>query len=405
MKRRYFAKLVSASGLLGWPQLTSGQPPAPSDRTYWLSILDQLSRPVLSHLATNELKTKMPIEAHQPEERRRFGHLEAFGRLMAGIAPWLNLDDIPDKAEASLQKEYLDLANRALANAVDPAAKDFLNFTEGSQPLVDAAFLAHALLRCPRWWTTADTATKTNTVKALLATRQVKPHFNNWLLFSAMIEAFFMRYGFEYDKMRLDYALKQHEQWYMGDGAYGDGPNFHWDYYNSYVIQPFMVDILAVIVEKDPNYQATYDKIIQRAIRFAAVQERLIAPDGSFPVLGRSIVYRAGAFQHLANMALRQLLPPALSPAQVRSALTAVLRKTTGPANYDPQGWLRIGLNGHQPQLAETYICTGSLYLCATALLPLGLAASHPFWAGPSAEWTSVKAWNGTDLPADRAFY
>ncbi len=405
MKRRQFAKLMGASGLLGWPQLTSGQPPAPSDRTYWLGILDQLSRPVLSHLARNELKTKMPIEAHQPGERQKFAHLEAFGRLMAGIAPWLNLGDIADNAEASLQKEYLDLANRALANAVDPMAKDFLNFTEGSQPLVDAAFLAHALLRCPRWWAAANATTKTNTVKALLATRQIKPYFNNWLLFSAMVEAFFLRYGFEYDKMRLDYALKQHEQWYKGDGTYGDGPDFHWDYYNSYVIQPFMVDILTVVVEKDPSYQATYDKTIQRATRFAAVQERMIAPDGSFPVLGRSMVYRAGAFQHLANMALRQQLPPALSPAQVRSALTAVLRKTAGPANYDPQGWLRVGLNGPQPQLAESYICTGSLYLCATALLPLGLAASHPFWAGPSAEWTAVKAWNGTDLPADRALY
>ncbi len=26
--------------------------------------------------------------------------------------------------------------------------------------------------------------------------------------------------------MRIDYAVRQHEQWYKGDGTYGDGPDF-----------------------------------------------------------------------------------------------------------------------------------------------------------------------------------
>ncbi len=42
-----------------------------------------------------------------------------------------------------------------------------------------------------------------------------------------------------------------------------------------------------------------------RATRYAAVQERLIAPDGSFPPIGRSIAYRCGAFHALAQAALR----------------------------------------------------------------------------------------------------
>jgi hypothetical protein len=46
--------------------------------------------------------------------------------------------------------------------------------------------------------------------------------------------------------MRVDYALRQHHQWYKGDGAYGDGPYFHWDYYNSFVIQPMLLDVLGV---------------------------------------------------------------------------------------------------------------------------------------------------------------
>ena len=38
---------------------------------------------------------------------------------------------------------------------------------------------------------------------------------------------------------------------------------------------------------------------LANGLRYAAVQERLIAPDGTFPALGRSIAYRCGAFHLL----------------------------------------------------------------------------------------------------------
>lgn len=36
------------------------------------------------------------------------------------------------------------------------------------------------------------------------------------------------------------------EEWYKGDGWYGDGPDFHFDYYNSFVIQPMIIQVLDV---------------------------------------------------------------------------------------------------------------------------------------------------------------
>jgi hypothetical protein len=93
-----------------------------------------------------------------------------------------------------------------------------------------------------------------------------------------------------------------------------------------------------------------------------------------------------------------------VSPAQVRGALTAVIRRTMEPpGTFDAGGWLRIGLAGHQPGVGESYISTGSLYLCATALVPLGLPPSDPFWAAPAAPWTAVQAWSGQPFPIDRA--
>jgi hypothetical protein len=261
------------------------------------------------------------------------------------------------------------------------------------------------ILRAPgELWDKLDSATKTNLVHSMLATRAIQPGFNNWLLFSATIEAFLSHAGEKWDPMRVDYAIRQHEEWYKGDGLYGDGPQFHWDYYNSYVIQPMLLQVMDTISKVSKSWSSLSANVQTRAVRFAAIQERIIAPDGSFPAIGRSLAYRCGAFHHLATMALRKDLPPGISPEQVRGALTAVIRRTLeADGTFDDKGWLRIGLCGHQPTIGETYISTGSLYLCAEAFLPLGLPASDPFWSGPAKPWTSQQAWSGAPVAIDHA--
>jgi hypothetical protein len=70
---------------------------------------------------------------------------------------------------------------------------------------------------------------------------------------------------------------------------------------------------------------------------------------------------------------------------------------------FDKDGWLRVGIVGQQLDVAEPYISTGSLYLCSTGLLPLGLSANAPFWSAPPKPWTSAKVWNGDSIPADKS--
>ena len=120
--------------------------------------------------------------------------------------------------------------------------------------------------------------------------------------------------GADWDRLRVDYALRQHEQWYKGDGAYGDGPEFHWDYYNSFVIHPMLIDVLDACGDESPAWKDIAVRAQARATRYAAVQERLIAPDGSFPPIGRSIAYRCGAFHLLAQAALRRRCPTGCRP-------------------------------------------------------------------------------------------
>ena len=376
------------------------------DRAYWIKVLTRIADPVLLALSENKLRQKMPVECTPGREQyaREVTHLEAFGRLMAGISPWLELGaDATD--EGRLRKKYIDLTVKCISNAVNPESPDFMNFNRQPQPLVDAAFLAHALLRAPQQlWENLDQKSRANVIADFKSSRSIKPYYNNWLLFSAMIETALLKFDGNWDAMRVDYALRQHELWYKGDGIYGDGAEFHFDYYNSFVIQPMMIDIIKTLEAMGQKSPVAYEIVLQRAKRYAAIQERLISPEGTFPPIGRSLAYRFGAFQLLGQIALMHELPEELHPAQVRSALTAVIKRMIeAPGTFDENGWLKIGFFGHQPSIGESYISTGSLYLCSVGLLPLGLPSSDEFWTEPAREWTSKKIWSGKDEKADHA--
>lgn len=423
LPRRTFLSATATAGAAVWhgvplgaadtaadPQASSAaaarQAGSGSGRAAWLTRLQRVADPVLVHLAKDQLRARMPVESGPGGKGRdQVTHLEAIGRLLAGMAPWLETEaPTADQAERDDRTRLRALVIEGLRVGTDPGSRDRLNFTEGGQPLVDAAFLAQALLRMPSVWRSCDATLQQRIVDAMVSTRSIKPPFNNWLLFSATVEAFLAANGASWDRMRVDYALRQHAQWYKGDGVYGDGPEFHWDYYNGYVIHPMLLDVLDACAPHDGAWKAMQAPALDRARRFAAIEERLIAPDGSFPAVGRSLAYRCGAFQPLAQMALRRDLPDGISAAQTREALGAVIARTLdAPGTFDEQGWLRIGLSGHQPEIGESYISTGSLYLCSVAFLPLGLSADDTFWTAPPEPWTGQKVWRGDAIPIDKA--
>jgi hypothetical protein len=407
MNRRDFLETTGAvpiAAVAGARSPGTSLQPSTSDRDRWVGLVERLATPVLGHLAEGRLRQRMPVEQAAGSDRTSVTHLEAVGRLLSGIAPWLEVSGLTG-AEAETQARFRRLALDGLARALDPGSPDALNFTRESQPLVDAAFLAQAVIRAPRTLRDAlDQATRTRLVAALESTRRITPGFNNWLLFSAMVEAGLKTLNADWDHVRVDYAIRQHDQWYKGDGAYGDGPSFHWDYYNSFVIHPMLLDVLDVCAGDVKAWGELAPRIVERARRYGGILERLVAPDGSFPAIGRSLAYRCGAFHLLAHLAVRRQLPADVAPAQARGALTAVIRRTLeAPDTFDADGWLRIGLAGHQPSIGERYISTGSLYLCAAAFLPLGLPPADPFWAAPAEPFTGQRAWTGAAFPIDHA--
>ncbi len=378
-----------------------------SDRKYWTDLLYKISEPVLSNMSKEELAKNMELELSPRWDGRsqKVSYMEAFGRLMAGLAPWLTLPD--DNTEEGRKRTQLrEWALKSYVHAVNPDSPDYLEWKREGQPLVDAAFLAQSFLRAPRQlWDPLDEITKQRYISEFKDLRRVNPPYNNWLLFSAMVETFLLYVDAEYDAFRINTALHKMEEWYVGDGFYSDGPHFAFDYYNSYVIQPMYVEILEILRDRKKINTKGFEPALERMSRFGVILERLISPEGTFPAIGRSITYRMGAFQPLALLAWKYNLPTELSNGQVRAGLTACMKNMFSvPGNFNRSGFLQLGFVGHQPEISDSYTNNGSLYLTSFVFLPLGLPADHPFWTDVPQDWTSKKAWSGQKFPKDKAF-
>jgi hypothetical protein len=145
-------------------------PTGGEDRAFWVETMTKIADPVLSNLAAGTLKKNMPYESLM-DKNRAVSYLEAFGRTMAGVAPWLELGP-DDTEEGKLRAKYIDMAVKAYKNATNPASPDYL-------------------------------------------------------LFASMIEAALLEYTGEYDSARLHEGLDRFlDEWYSGDSWYGDGPEF-----------------------------------------------------------------------------------------------------------------------------------------------------------------------------------
>ncbi len=379
-----------------------------NDRDYWVRLLTRMASPVLDNMSKGELQKNMLVEVSPNWDGRDKGvtYMETFGRLMAGIAPWLSLPD-DDTAEGKLRKELRDKALASYRNAVDPKSPDYLLWRGHGQALVDAAYVAESFLRgYDALWLPLDDVTKQRYIEEFTQLRRVDPPYTNWLLFSSTIESFLAKAGAECDEYRVNSAIRKTEEWYVGDGWYADGPSFAYDYYSSYVFHPMLLETLQSMRDAGRytriHYQKYYDRAIKRTQKFAIVLERMISPEGTFPVFGRSIPYRMATLQPLAMMAWYEKLPAGLTNGQVRSALTAVMhRMFDGKENFNEGGFLTIGFAGRQPNIADWYTNNGSLYMTSLSFLPLGLPATHPFWTDAALPWTNQKAWGGDPFPKD----
>ena len=410
--KRFFVGVLCLA-LVPCAAAAKGKAEAKSDRQVWTDVLYKMAAPVLENMSRGELQKNMQLELSPTWDGRneKVAYMECFGRLMAGLAPWLSLPD-DNTPEGKQRKQLREWALKSYANAVDPESPDYLLWRQEGQTLVDAAYVAESFLRgYDALWVPLDSVTKQRYITEFTQLRRVDPPYTNWLLFSATVECFLRKAGAQSDTYRIVSALRKVDEWYDGDGWYCDGPDFAFDYYSSYVLHPMYVECVEVFTNGGKNKiwnapTVDFQRALKRMQRFGMILERFISPEGAFPVFGRSITYRTGTMQPLALLSWRGWLPEELPKGQVRAALTAVIKRMfSDDRNYNKGGFLTLGFNGSQPNISDWYTNNGSLYMASLAFLPLGLSADDPFWTDAPQDWTSKKAWEGKDFPKDHAYY
>ena len=355
-------------------------------------------------MSKNLLKKNMLVEYSLNFSRdKNVLYLECFGRLMDGISPWLILPDDNTK-EGIIRKKLRQLAILSYKNAVNPKSPDLLLWYSNTtrQPLVDAAYLAESFLRAPELWYQLDDLIKQRYKECFNKVRKIKPYKSNWLLFSGIVECFFIFIKEKPNIKRMKYITKQINNWYVGDGWYSDGKIFAMNYYNSFVIHPMFIHMLEIMEKNHIEVPISSKVAINRMQNFNIFLERLISPEGKFPAFGRSIVYRLGVFQTLSLSIWKYGLPKPLINGGVRSALTKIMvNMFSVKGNFNKKGFLTLGFVGHQRKVANKYSNNGSTYITARIFLALGLPANDPFWIDKPKEWTSQKAWSGKSFPID----
>ncbi|WP_306395455.1 DUF2264 domain-containing protein [Telluria beijingensis] len=412
-RRNFIGSLVAGGTLAGLSTYTAmaaaAAPAAGNDRAWMAGLLQKMAEPVLSNMARGELRRNFNLELSPTWDKRdtRVAYLECFGRLIAGLAPWLALPD-DASAEGKVRARLRQQALQSYAHAVDPGSPDYLAWRGHGQALVDSAYFTNALMRAPKaLWEPLDATTKKRIVAEIKGLRRIEPPYINWLLFAAMNEAWLLSIGEESDPLRTNIAIRKVNEWYVGDGWIKDGESFHFDYYSSFVMYPMLLEILEVLERHDAPFwngkpAELRAQALKRTQRYCEHLERFISPQGTFPPVGRSLTYRSAAFQPLALLAWRKQLPKSLPEGQVRAALQAVHKALwTDPGNFTKDGYLTIGFAGHQPELGDWYSNNGSMYIASASFLALGLPADDTYWTSPAQDWTQKKAFAGHKFPKD----
>ena len=237
---------------------------AQTDREYWTEQAWKMAQPVLENMAKGELQKNMKTEFSPSfdNRNRKVVYMETFGRLMAGIAPWLALPDSvvggspADTKERDRRRQLREWALASYKNSVDPDSPDYLCWGVAGQNLVDAAYIAESFIRAyDALWVPLDQQTKDRYIKEFKKLRSIEPPYTNWFLFSSTIESFIAKaVGLkEYDDFRVMMTIRKVEEWYVGDGWYADGPVFAFDYYSSYVFHAMYLETLQNMLDAKAN--------------------------------------------------------------------------------------------------------------------------------------------------------
>ncbi|HTB79578.1 MAG TPA: DUF2264 domain-containing protein [Opitutaceae bacterium] len=310
-------------------------------------------------------------QAHYGEPAR---FLEAFARPLWGLAPFA--------AGGGIFHQW-NVIREVIECGVDPGHPKYWGLgSNKDHRFTDYPAIASLMAFAPTCtWKIFEPKTKDNIVSWLSHINTVELYNNNWLFFRVLTNLSLAKIGAPYDLRQINSDLTRLDEFYCGEGWYGDGNESQIDYYLPMTMHYYSL-IWAGLNASDSVWTPRFK---ERAQAFAPQFAAWFANDGSAIPFGRSLTYRfaQGAFWGALAFANVEALPWGV----IKDLYLKHLRWWLRQPIFTETGILSVGYGYPNLSMAEDYNGPGSPYWAFKIFLPLALPSSHPFWqAEPSAQ-------------------
>lgn len=361
-------------------------------RAHWQYIL---ARMTYGYVKFAE-RSGSPARVLYPDDRRGMPDsvdaIESFARIASAWGTWLRNPANPSTLTFQDSELNLEtLLRGALLDGTNPANPSTYWGDIGhlDQRIVESADIAVAIwMSRERVFHRMTKAEQEQIIGWLAQVDRKGTYTDNWILFTAIVQAVRHHLGFPAPLDDLDFRLMQIDEFYRGDGWYVDGPSDEYELYNAWMFGWHYLLWTWIDGDRRPEHR---QNVLERAHSFIGGFLHLFGANGSYPAWGRSIVYRFAAVAPFAVGHFLKIAPD--DPGLLRRVSSGSIRYFYDRGLFEPHHhFVRQGYHGDFPAAGEAYISPGSPYWCCHGLFALTFDHDDPFW-------TAIES----PLPVERA--
>jgi len=354
-------------------------------RTHWEYILARMSY----GFAKAAEKSRSPARVLYPDDRRGLPDsvdgIESFARIASAWGAWLR-----NPANSAVLKfggyelNLESMLRQALLDGTNPKKPNTYwgDIGHMDQRIVESADIAVAVWMSRERVFNKLTADEQSQIMAWLAQVDGKGTYtDNWILFTAMVQAVRLHLGFPSPESDLDNRLMQISEFYRGDGWHVDGPTNEFELYNAWMFGWHHLLWAWIDGDRRPDHR---EEVFKRGRSFIDAFSHFFGSNGSYPAWGRSVVYRFAALAPFAVGHFLKIAPD--DPGMLRRISSGCMRYFYNHGMFDHRDhFIRQGYHGEFPPAGEAYISPGSPYWCCHGLFALTFDRDDPFWTSPEA--------------------
>lgn len=354
-------------------------------RERWVELAEKMIVAIQPYLTAGKggLAIPNPVRwVSLPEPQESYFWMEGYSRTRALIASWMVGTGKTTLKIDGRQIDILEQFIEGLLSVSDPSHPEYIGDRYHGYcqwlPEVSAIGLAIYLTK-ELVWPKLSSKEQQQVVNWLLylATSEKKYPDNNWHTFIANIHFVLKALGQDYDEKEVKRCMDRLRDFYLGDGWFNDGGRergFCIEQYNAWGFHYF----LPAFVLMGTDDSTLKEWILDSLKKFVVSYQRFFGADGSFPMWGRSWIYRPAVTVPFIWAEILGVSP--LSHGESRRLVSGQMSFWCNNDYFYENMIPTMGYVGENLELIDPYSQYGSVYWGAGAFFCLLMSPSHEFW-------------------------